>query len=130
MWSTKRAEADLARIAVVWIAVVERRACSGEDQKGVEVSLEQHVDVYPLADVTTVAHVARHGIESIRRLRDAALHCEPRREVSHVIDAWHCSRDLLLDLVRAEVAVLIEKLREVRSHARRRESVRETAWRL
>jgi hypothetical protein len=78
-----------------------------------EVTLEQNVNMDPLTDVATVAHVTRHWIESIRWLRHPALNCEPRREVSHVIDAGHCRCDLLFDLVRAEVAVLIEKLREV-----------------
>ena len=79
VWSTKRAEADLARIAVVGIAVVERRACARENQKRLKVRLEQHVDVYPLSDVTTVAHVAWHRIESIRPV-DAM----PRWTASHV----------------------------------------------
>ncbi len=104
-------------IVVVGIAVVERRARSRENEKRVEVRLEQHVDVHPLSDVTAVAHVARHRIESIRALSDASLDCEPRVEVSHVIDAGHSRRDLLLDLVRAEVAVLIEELRQVWSNA-------------
>ena len=89
-----------------------------------EVRLEQHVNVHPLPDIATVAHVARHGIESIQALCDAALNCEPRGEVSHVIDTGHCRRDLLLDLVRAEVAVLVEKLRGM-DRPDRRASVRD-----
>ncbi len=65
MWTTKSAESDLAGVAVVWIAVVERRAGSRENQKRVKVSLEQNVDVDPLSDVATVAHVTRHRIESV-----------------------------------------------------------------
>src|SRR5688500_8726512 len=81
-----------------------------------EVCLEQNVDMDPLSDVATVAHVTRYGIENVRGLIDTSLHCEPGREVGHVVDAWYSCSDLLLDLVRAEVAVVIEKLRQVRSH--------------
>ena len=53
---------------VVRITVVERALRSGQNQKRLEVRLEQDVDVHPLSDVATVAHVARHWIESIGRL--------------------------------------------------------------
>ena len=112
MWSTKSAEADLRRAVVVGIAVIERRARIRENEERMEVSLEQNVDVYPLPDVTTVAYLTRHWIECIRTLCDTALDCEPRVEVSHVVDAGNCGRDLLLDLVRAEVQVLVEELRD------------------
>src|SRR5215207_6533091 len=72
VWTTKRAESSLAGIAIVWIAAVERRACSGKDQKRMKVRLEQHIDEYPLSDVTTVAHVARYRIESVGWLGDSS----------------------------------------------------------
>ncbi len=124
MWSTKGAEAELIRIVVVRIAVVKRRARARENEKRLEVRLEQNVDVYPLSDVATVAHVTWYWIECVRALRDAPLNCEPRVEVSHVIDARDSGRNLLLDLVRAEVAVLVEELRKLWSNAIAR---RETA---
>ena len=56
------------------------------------------------------------GSKASGPLCNSSLHCEPCVEVSHVIDAGHGRRDFLFDLVRAEVAVLIEKLREVWSN--------------
>src|SRR5688572_15997733 len=108
-------ETHLARISIVGIAGVERRTCSGENEKRVKVCLEQHVNVHPLSDVAAVAHVARYGIEDVRRLIGATLNCEPGGKVCHVVDAGHCGCDLLFDLVRAEVAVLVEKLGKVRA---------------
>src|SRR5687768_28946 len=72
--------------------------------------------MHPLADIAAVAHVTRHWIEGIGRLIDASLDREPRVEVSHVVHAGNGGRYLLFDLVRAEVAVLVEKLREVWTH--------------
>src|SRR5688500_6394217 len=103
MWSTKSAETHLAGIAVVGIAVVERRTRTRENQERLEVCLKQNVDMHPLPDVAAVAHVTRNRIEGIRRLIDAPLDREPRREVGHVVDARHSGGDLLFDLVRAEV---------------------------
>src|ERR1044071_75515 len=73
VWATKRAESDLAWIVVIGVAIVERRPRSGKNQEGLEVRLEQHVDMYPLTDIATIAHVARQWIESIGRLRNASL---------------------------------------------------------
>ena len=117
MWTAKRAESDLRRVVVVRIAVVERRASPAEYQERLEVSLEQYVDVDPLTEVATVTDVTRNRIESVRRLGNAALNCEPSVEVSQVIDARQSSLDLLLDVVRAEVAVLIEELGDVWSNS-------------
>ena len=97
------------------IAVVERCACLQQGSKRRESKPGTTRRCVPIDRCHDRCACSADGIESIRRLRNAALHCEPRREVSHVIDAGHCGRDLLLDLVRAEVAVLIEKLRQVRS---------------
>ena len=113
VWTTKCAKADLTGIVVVWVAIIKRRASTGQNEKGMEVALEQNVDVYPLSDVATVAHVTRHWIKHVGRLSDASLYCEPGVEVGHVIDAGNGGRDLLLDLVRTEVAVLIKELRQV-----------------
>src|SRR5687768_2646490 len=99
MWSTKSAETHLARIGVVRITVVERRARAGENQECVKVCLKQNIDMDPLPDVAAVAHVTRDRIEDVAGLIDAALDREPGCEVSHVIDARHGSGDLLFDLV-------------------------------
>src|SRR5438045_1441361 len=117
MWTTKRAESNLTRIVVIGIAVVERRAGSGKDQECLKVGLKQHVDVDPLTEVAAVADVSRNRVEGVRLLLNAPLNCEPRVEVGHVIDAGHSGPDLLFDLVRAEVAVLIEELGDVWSNS-------------
>src|SRR6185503_17352061 len=111
VWSTESAESRLAWIAIVWIARVERRTGTRENQKCLKVSLEQHVNMHPLSDVSAVAHVTRHRIECVRWLSNSSLYCEPGVEVGHVIQAGCGSPDLLLQLVRAEVAVLVEELR-------------------
>src|ERR1041384_656689 len=113
MWTTKSPESKLVRTTVIRIAVIEGRACPCEDQKRVEVSLEQNVDVNPLSNVAAITHVTRHRIESIWSLCDSSLNCEPGVEVSHVVNAGHGCRDLLFEFVRAEVAVLIKELRQV-----------------
>src|SRR5690242_17462975 len=115
VWSTKSTKAGLRRIVVVRIAVVEGRAGAGDYEERLKVSLKQDVHVHPLPDIATAPYVTRDGIEYVARLSRAALHCEPRREVCHVVDAGHRGPDLLVDLVRAEIAVLIEKLRDERS---------------
>src|SRR5258705_11018262 len=74
VWPAKSAEAILRWVTDVRIAVVNGRARSCEDQETMEVSLEKHVDVNPLADVATVSHVTRGRIENIRRLAGPALH--------------------------------------------------------
>src|SRR5262249_43546418 len=111
MWTTKSAESDLVRVVVIGVAVIERRACVGKNQKRLEVSLEQHVNVNPLSHVATAAQVTRHRIESIRALFDSSLDCEPGVEVSHVVNAGYSRPDLLFDLARSEVEVLIKELR-------------------
>src|SRR5258705_10509650 len=81
-----------------------------------KVRLEQDIDVNPLANVSTVTHITRNGIENICRLIGAALHGEPSVKVSHVVNTGHCGSNLLLDFVGAEIAVLIEKLRQIRTY--------------
>src|SRR6185295_19180490 len=84
-----------------------------ENQKCLEVGLEQNVHVNPLSSVATVAHVPRHRIESIRSLCNSSLNCQPGVEVSHVINTGHTRRDLLFQIVRTEIAVLVKELRQV-----------------
>src|SRR5882724_5247940 len=113
MWPTKSAKAVLAGIADVRVAIVEWCPESGEYQETMKVGLEKNINMHPLTDVAPVSHVARRSIESIRRLTKPALHGKPGVEVRHVVDAWRGGFDLLIEIVRAEVAVLIEKLRQV-----------------
>ena len=110
MWSTKGAKTILRRISYVGVAVIEGRAESGEDQERMKVSLKKNVDVYPLSDIATVSHVAWRGIKNIRRLAESALYTEPGVEVRHVVDSRRRCSDLLLEIVRPEVAWLVKKL--------------------
>ncbi len=113
MWPTKSAKAVLCGIAGVGIAIVEGRAKSGEYQEAVKVSLEKNINVHPTTDVPSVSHVARSGIECICRLIKPALHSKPGVEIRHVVDARRGCFDPLIEIVRAEVALLVEKLRQV-----------------
>jgi hypothetical protein len=110
VWPAKSAKAVLAWVANVGVAIVERRAESDENQEAMKVSLEEYVDVYPLADVATVSHITRNGIENVRGLANSALHREPGVEIRHVVYAGHRGSDFLLELIRAKVAGLVEKL--------------------
>src|SRR6266699_3911198 len=73
VWATKSAKAVLRGITNVRVAIVERRAESCKNQEAMEVGLEKHVNVNPLSDVATVAHVTRGRIENISGSVNAAL---------------------------------------------------------
>src|SRR6185503_3283031 len=85
VWATKSTKTILRGVAVVGVAFIERRAESGKNQEAVKVSLEEHIDVYPLPNVASISHITRRGIEAVGRLVEAALNREPGVEVSHVI---------------------------------------------
>src|ERR1041384_1764412 len=109
MWTTKRPETFLGRIVLVGITVVKRSACSREDEECLKISLEQHVNVYPLTEVATITHVAWHWIEQGCRLVESPLHSQPGVEVGQIIHAWNRCSDLLFEFVRAKVARLIKE---------------------
>src|SRR6266850_2882246 len=111
--TTESSKAILCRVANVRIAIVERRAEAGQYQEGLEVPLKQNVDVDPLTDVAAVSHITTCGIKYVGRLTEPALYRKPGVEISHVINSRRGGPDLLVDAVRAEVARLVEILREV-----------------
>src|SRR6266851_5591788 len=130
VWPTKSAEAVLRGVANIRVAIVKRRAKSRKNQEAVEVGLEEYVNVNPLSDVAPISHVARGRIENVSRLIGAALHGKPGVEIRHVIDPRHRRSNLLLELVRAKVARLVEKLREVwASGIARRQPTKKRRWR-
>src|SRR4030095_6456253 len=51
-------------------------------------------------------------MREVWRLRDTPLDRKPGSEISHVVDPRLCGRDLLFQLIRTEITVLIEELRE------------------
>ena len=95
----------------VRIAVINRNAHSPDYQKGLEVSLKKNVDVNPFAEIAAISHVSDYRIENLRQHRcNASLRREPRMKIRQVVDARHCGTDLLIDLVRSEMAGMIPKL--------------------
>src|SRR5690242_15508630 len=113
MRAAKGSETHLRWIVRIRVCVIDRSAGPSQNQKRLEVCLEEHVDVDPLANVSAVANVTSSRIEHIGRLTDSALNREPRIEVRHVVDTRKCGGDSLLEFVRTIVTVLVEVLRQV-----------------
>src|SRR5262245_13067595 len=76
--SAERAEACLRPRVVVRIVRVRRRAQAEQYQQRVEISLKEHVNVYPLAEVAAIANVAMDRVELILACDAAALDRQPQ----------------------------------------------------
>src|SRR5262245_22503659 len=99
VWTSKSAKANLRGIGLVRVTIIERSSGPSENQKSVEVCLEQNIDVYPLPDVPSITDVAPNRINNGGRLVKASLHGQPGVEIGHIVDSGHSGGDLLVDLI-------------------------------
>src|SRR5688572_31105295 len=118
MRSAECAETDLCGGIIIRISAVERCAYSGNYQKCVKICLKKHINMHPLPDVAPVSHIAQGRIEKIAVLRrNAVLNRQPTVKIGHIILSAIGNRaggsDFLTDFIRAEIARLIEKLRQI-----------------
>src|ERR1043166_62068 len=63
VWTTKSSESFLSRIGFIWISIIERHIQTSNNEKRLKVSLKEHVDMYPLTNITAVAHVPQDWIK-------------------------------------------------------------------
>src|SRR5262249_44550678 len=82
---TQRSKSNVCARLVVRISGIKRRVQRAENEERIEIGLEEDIDVYPLAQVTSVANVASHGIKRIGSGGRPILHSQPRVVVRHEI---------------------------------------------
>ncbi len=104
MRSPERTEASLGARPIVRIAPVQWGAVVDQPQAGVEVGLEQNVNVDIRAQIAAVPDVARSWINLIGCERASSiLHDQPRGGVGHIIPPGHIGVELLFDGDRTEI---------------------------
>src|SRR2546426_2570533 len=129
MRAAEGSKPGLSRIVGVWVAVIECRSQCCQNKKGLEVTLKQHVDVYPLADVAAHAHVALRRIKDVAANRtNAVLNIQPISVSRHIVapqarsaiansgNRRRCNY-LLVHYIRAKKVRQIEVLRNVWSNS-------------
>src|SRR6266536_5045699 len=124
MRSTESSEAVLRGVVDIWVPIIHRRAQASQYKEGLEVTLEQHVNVYPLADVAAHAHVTAYRVNDVARRRiQSVLNVEPVSVGRHVVASAAAgvisggerrgSIYLLVYFVRTKKAWQVEVLRDI-----------------
>src|SRR5262249_5719404 len=124
----ERAEARLCPRSVVRIVRVRRRAQAEQYQQGVEVSLKEHVYVYPLAEVAAVADVAMDQIVLALSRCSSVLNRQPIVVGGHVIHTGRRCSHAAINSLGAERSVQPQELRNIGPNKiTRREAAKERA---
>src|SRR5215813_9588366 len=115
-------KSDLSARLDVRIPRIKSRSNATYDQQGVEIRLEQNINMDPLAQVASISYIAPNRIELIRLARAAILDVQPVAISGHIIDAGRRCLHLPVDPLGAKGSVQPHELGDVRTGERAWES--------
>lgn len=113
----QRTKPDLIARRFVWVPVVERRPDAEQNQQRIEISLEQHVNVHPLADVAPVPDIAAGSVKHRRPGGSPVLNGQPLCVTRHIVHAGNRGAHPAVYGFGAERCVLPHELRDIRPDA-------------